>query len=304
MVEMKDGAFGENCVTAMASVDEPKIHKIRATKVGANAFTSNGIMATWSKEGIESLLGTGENGRAVTNHSGNVVGHIVDGVEVIDDAVYMNVEIDSDSFEPWVKDNVDKMGVSIEVDNIKLNDDNEIVNGEVTGISFTMPGNSSLCTIEDGCKVIASVDDTLRTNITEGSIDDNTAVEDDNMTDDVVSKADFDALQEKYDSLVAENDAVKADYMSAKASLEDFVAKEKAKGLTALASLIGDEAAKAYEDCTICEINRTCEAVEMYKAKVDDVEEGSGASAKASLNVEEDEDVLGAIYARANGLKE
>lgn len=281
---MSEKTFGQT-MTAKASRLSDKRVLVQPTVPGAMAFTSNGIYATVTKEAISAMEGSGTNGRVAINHE-PYEGMIVGPVTIVDGLPQIEVEIPEAlaDYLVAVGDNEEPPGVSAEFDEITLNDENEIVSAQLSGISFTMAPHKSLCSTKDGCKVLTAA---ASEEEKKGGINMEDAIsigidEYKELCAQASELAEAKALITDLETRLATAEQEKTE-VSAKASeyaeqLEKFVDEKKKERMEALSSLIGEEAIKAFEGKSLCEIQAAIDVAEYAKVTaLASVEIDSGA---------------------------
>lgn len=320
----------------VASIDKG-VYDILATKVGAPAMFTQGERAgkvyKWSKKGIKDLQGTGENGRLASNHAPmfvegseeNNIFKIISPATEMDGHVFVRARVpdvldgkiqalcDSDDHPELVHE------VSVECVITEFNDEDMTLDGGyITGISFTMDGHKSRCTLEDGCGVIASE---LPSNINEGKI--MTEIDYKEMYDalkveldelkakqEVAASEEIEAIKREKEKLQGEKDSVVASFDELQSKYTSVIASIKKAKLDELRAIVGDDGVKAFEgdDVTVCDIEKTLGVVASLKAKMESepgVIVNSGAPAEASAPVTDiDKKRTDALKALEKDLKE
>jgi len=278
-------------MTAKASRVSDTVLRVQGTVEGARAFTSDGVYATITGETLQALAGTGENGRIAVNHELFNGGRIASGGEIMDNAIQFDVEVPQviADYVMCTEDNKEPPGVSLEYGGVVLNEENEIVDAEIVGISFTMPPHKSICSTKEGCKVVtAAASEVFEEEQDTGGIE---------MSEDTISvqkdeykelcaqaselaelKAERDALSEELESLKAEKADIDAKASEYAEQLEKFVSEKKEEKLEALSSLIGEEAVESYKDKSLGVIQEAIDVAEFAKkTALASVEVDSGA---------------------------
>lgn len=124
---------------------------VKATKVGAKAYTSLGLAVEFTKEALEANHSSWKGGIVTVNHKKHVAGGILK-TKFADPFVMMAVRVDDPKLKTMIRaGSVD--GVSIEAEDVQLEGD-KITAFRGTGISFVVYPERPACDDTEGCGIM------------------------------------------------------------------------------------------------------------------------------------------------------
>jgi len=137
-------------------LDEFDIVEITATMEGAKAYTSDGRAVVWTDRSLKHAEKTWALTKASVNHDkktnyGRVIASFLDG-HLLKMIIKVNAEM-----KEWINKARDKIGVSIEAVNVKINKNYEIVSATGSGVTFVFPPFTPACPISEGCGINGTV---------------------------------------------------------------------------------------------------------------------------------------------------
>jgi len=259
--------------------------RIVATKVGAKCYTADGRCLIWTAKALKEAAPTWVGGNVTANHQkginyGSIVASEFDGVNVIQE-----IEV-NDRMSGWISRNKDDIGVSIE-GSVFPDDNQDIQSGRGTDVTIVFPPQKPVCSIEEGCKVLASEADPVTITGSsesngESSMTEVTASEHQKALDEVASlKAKLDTKEVEVAASVKDVADLRAKVDEQAKVIASYVEKEKTEVMASLSEAIGAEAAGKFADKPICVLRDMMAVAAAFKAKnaAEEGPEGSGAVA-------------------------
>jgi hypothetical protein len=262
---------------------DPNTFLISATRDGAHCYTADGLCLTWSAAALEPAAASWKGGVVSANHQKEKArfGEII-ASEWAEPEVRMTLKVD-DYMAGWIARNKEFIGVSIEA-NVTYNDDLEITAATGTGVTIIFPPERPACSIEEGCRVLASGNPIPNSGSRESNGVNNmpevTASEHQKVLDEKVA---VEAKLAAKEAEVAASAKRIADLESKVKEQADIIAsyieKEKVEIMASLNAAMGEEAAKAFADKPICQLRDIAAVAAAIAKKAPEAPEGSGATA-------------------------
>lgn len=133
------------------------IVEIVATRVGAKAYTSDGVALKWPKKTLENMSHTWTNGTVSINHDpahihGKIISAWFDGKNT------RHVLKIDDFLSKWISVGAALgLGVSIEADELEYDEKKlDILNARGTGVTIVFPPATAACPPEEGCGIMGT----------------------------------------------------------------------------------------------------------------------------------------------------
>ena len=259
-------------VQAVAKPLGDGLYQFTVTKVGALAYTSDGLGVTWTKPLLERMVHTWTGGVVSINHNHDSYGKIIhswfEGEEV------QHLLSVTPEMGGWIDRNPEHIGVSIEAGKIVVDEKTmELTEATGTNVTLVFPPEKAACPPEGGCKLKGTVDE-------KSTLDEKLGVKGENPMSE-----DNDNVQAiEHEKVVAELEATKKELSELQAFRKKAEDVEKDNCLKVIATFID---AVPYKESPICTLRVVSSALAEYKKKIE--EEGitnSGASAAATKEIQ------------------
>lgn len=274
----------------LKATEDKGVYLIKATRVGAHAYTWDGYALAWTLEALQDCAESWTFGTVSVNHNGKSYGTI-ESSWFEDPFVYMKIKV-NDELDGWIARNIGDggVGVSIEADLVEADYNAlSILKARGTGVAVVLYPERPACSSEEGCGIVAA-DNAGGAAVEAGTPDtdivsmkDDIKIEAGNMVDVVENKAP--EMDEKLTAAIAEKERLAARVAELEAANAAMVAKEKETILASIGDKVGD--LTAYKDMKVCELRLAAKVIADYEAVLDRVSEvSSGAEGDAILATE------------------
>jgi hypothetical protein len=280
---------------------EDGIVEIVATRVGAKAYTSDGVALKWPKKTLENMSHTWTGGTVSINHDldhihGKIISAWFDGKNT-------RHVLKIDNFlSKWISVGATLgLGVSIEADELEYDEKKlDILNAKGTGVTIVFPPATAACPPEEGCGIMGTEEQdesTLNSADKDNlvmTIVNNIVVDEESTSTEEVGVNSGETMAEDKTEIVAaelakktaELDATKKELEELRAFKEQIAAEEKTRMLAVVATYIDS---KPFENEHLCSIKAVVSALETYKKKMDEEpERNSGATATERIDPHQD----------------
>lgn len=206
----------------VASSTDDNIFTFAAAKVGSKSFGSDGTKFIFTKESLITYAASWTGGIITLNHD------VIDGGKIIaswfdesTDLVMMTVEATNAETAQRIRDG-EPTGVSIEASIIEVDDDNNVIAFDGTGVGVIFYPEQPACPATDGCGIVGAqydssaddksssllnVDDTSKNSTVGGSV----KMAGNEPTEATVLKSEYDSVVAKTVEMQSEIDAFKTD---------------------------------------------------------------------------------------------
>lgn len=280
----------------LKATEDKGVYLIKATRVGAHAYTWDGYALTWTKEALVDCAESWTFGTVSVNHDGKTYGTI-DAAWFDDPFVYHRIRV-NEELDGWIERNIESggVGVSIEAELLEADYDTlSILKARGTGVAIVLYPERPACSSEEGCGIVPPVadsepDDEPSVASVSGSAhtDRESMIQGANeMTEneDVTIKVEANESAE-LTAIIAERDKLAAKVAELEAANAALIAKERADILASIRDKVGEHYAD-FEDMTVCELRLVAKAIAAYESTLDLVPEvSSGATGDAIMATE------------------
>lgn len=288
MTDKYDGKAAMPAYMAFSSrCDADKKPIFRMATVGSPVATKDGIIGTWTDEGLMKASESFNGKRIAVNHGDSTFGSI-EKTWYKDGTLYGKYDVKSPNIKKWLDEAPNLIGNSIELSRLVMDEDNNIIEADGYGVSLTFPPHTSLCEAPNcGFEAFASEEEIISL---DAEFENNKVMEEKDMEELEKIKTEFAELKAKYEALDAEKEklagfasqveAATKENESLKVELDKFKAAERAKVIEGLASKFEEpEAVKEMlKDADDDKIAQFAAFASLIKADADDGEVGAGAT--------------------------
>lgn len=284
---------------------EDGIFEIVATKVGAAAFTSDGLRLTWTDTALQHTAPTWTGGRVNINHdSSRFYGKILSSWYQ-PPKVHIILKADKLMCTYLRLAKALRIGVSIEATEVKYNSDTlEIITAKGTDVAIVLPPHEPACSPEEGCGFLGREGNVAASGEEANEDTDETASTDSNVVEETAEVEKTEAIgesmsndepmvsQKEHEAVVNELEAMKKEAEELRAFRETREKEDKEAILEVVASYIPNDAFKEESLKTLCAVTR---ALKAYKEKMDNeplVDSGANTTSTETQDVQKEHDAL------------
>jgi len=156
MVLHSEGATKTASARSLLHASSDGLVWVIATRIGAHAYTSSGLLVTWTEMALASDFSSWIGKPVSVNHNDKVYGTI-EKVEFRNPDIYMGLKIEDMNLLEKIKKYKEDVGISIEAMS-QVDDDLNIVSFSGTGVTLVFYPEEPACPPEEGCKVIKATE--------------------------------------------------------------------------------------------------------------------------------------------------